>query len=86
MEIEFDPAKDAANQTKHGLSLAEVVKMDWDNAVILPDTRFSYGEPRFRAYGYIDGRMHMVAFTIRGEKVRPISFRKANAMEIKRHG
>ena len=50
MEIEFDPAKDAINLRKHGLSLADVARMDWDSVVVLPDVRFDYQEARFRAY------------------------------------
>jgi len=32
MRIEFDPAKDASNQEKHGLSLALAAGLDWDEA------------------------------------------------------
>jgi len=40
MLIEFDPAKDAINRAKHGLSLGEAGNMEWDTAVIWPDMRF----------------------------------------------
>ncbi len=86
MDIEFDPDKDATNQRKHGLSLADVVQLDWDRAVVLPDFRFDYQEARFRAYGWIGERLHMVAYTLRGLTIRPISFRKANTAEQKRYG
>lgn len=29
MHIEFDPAKDLANQDKHGVSLAMAAELDW---------------------------------------------------------
>jgi len=32
--IAFDPAKDAANQTKHGLSLALASELDWEAALV----------------------------------------------------
>jgi len=86
MEIEFDPDKDAINLEKHGLSLADAVRLDWSNAVVLPDLRFDYPEPRFRAFAPIGHRLYMVAYTMRGERYRMISFRKASAMEIKRYG
>jgi uncharacterized protein len=86
MEIEFDPAKDAINQAKHGLSLADVAQVDWGRAIVLPDTRFDYQETRFRAYGFIGRRLHMMAYTMRGTTIGPISFRKANRMEVKRYG
>jgi len=33
MEFEFDPAKDAANIAKHGLSLDAASRLDWNSAV-----------------------------------------------------
>ena len=86
VEIEFDPAKDADNQNKHGMSLAEAGSMDLSRASVSPDTRFDYGEARFRAYGMIDGRLHMLVFTMRGNMLRAISLRKANRKEVRRYG
>lgn len=60
--------------------------MDLATAVVMSDDRRDYGEPRWRAYGMIDGRMHMMAFTVRNDAVRVISLRKANAREIRRYG
>ena len=85
MKIGFDTEKDIANRRKHGLSLVDAAKLDLDSAAVVPDERYSYGEARFRAYGMIDGRMYMLAFTIRAGKVRAISFRKANSREEKRY-
>lgn len=86
MEIEFDPDKDVLNQDKHGLSLADTVRLDWSNAVVLSDLRFDYPELRFRAYAPIGDRLYMVAYTMRNERYRVISFRKASATEVKRYG
>jgi|GEM_PF-2496895 len=55
MKIEFDPTKDAINRDKHGISLGEAARIDWDNAVTWPDLRFDYGEDRMRSLGYIGG-------------------------------
>ena len=85
MKIEFDPDKDAINRAKHGLSLAEAAKIDLETAAVIPDDRYAYGEARFRAYGRIDGRLHMLAFTMRGNVLRAISLRKANATEVRRY-
>jgi len=79
--IAFDPAKDAANLAKHGVSLARAEDM-----VILAnvaDARFD--EARFRAYGLIDGAAHCLAYTVRDGAVRAISLRRAHAKEMKRH-
>ena len=86
MRIEFDPEKDSANRQKHGLSLAGAERMDMENAAVIADDRHSYGEHRFRAYGLVEGPLHMLAFTMRGDIVRAISFRKANSREVNRYG
>lgn len=81
MDIEFDPAKDAANIAKHGISLARAA--DLELLAYEADDRFD--EPRFRLYGLIDGVAHCVAGTDRGDKVRVISLRRAHAKEMKRY-
>jgi uncharacterized DUF497 family protein len=48
------------------------------------DARFS--EPRFRAYGLIDGVAYCLAYTIRGGAVRAISLRRAHRKEMEQHG
>ena len=57
MDVTFDPAKDAANQTKHGISLTEAEGFEWDTAMVWPDTRRDYGEARMVALGYIGLRI-----------------------------
>ena len=86
MIVEFDHQKDATNRQKHGLSLIEASRLDLDHATVVPDERFIYGELRFRAYGVLDGRLHVLAFTMRGVNLRAISFRKANKREERRYG
>ncbi len=83
MEIEFDQAKDAANVSKHGVSLAQAVDL-----VILasePDERFAYGEARYRAFGLLDGRPYCLAFTLRNGKIRALSLRRMHRKEYLRH-
>jgi uncharacterized DUF497 family protein len=86
VEIEFDPGKDAINRQKHGLSLADAARLDIAAAFVVPDERRAYGEARLQAYGLIDGRLHVLAFTMRGDVLRAISLRKANSREVKRYG
>jgi uncharacterized DUF497 family protein len=50
--VDFDPAKEAINLSKHGVSLARWV--DLDIAVAFVDDRYDYGEVRYRAYGHIE--------------------------------
>jgi uncharacterized DUF497 family protein len=81
MEIEFDPAKDAANIEKHGISLARAAELDL--LAYVADDRFA--EPRFRLYGLIDGEAYCVAGADRDGKVRVISLRRAHAKEMRRY-
>jgi uncharacterized DUF497 family protein len=85
MAIEFDPGKDAANIAKHGVSLSAAGEMDLDDAVVVADVRFEYGEERFNAYGLIGGTLHAMTFTIRGDDIRVISLRRARPKEVKRY-
>ena len=83
MKIEFDPAKDATNIEKHGISLARA--SDLELLAVKQDERFEYGEMRFRAWGLLDGQAYCFAFTTRYGRVRAISLRRAHEKEMKRH-
>lgn len=83
MAIEFDPTKDETNRKRHGMYLTQA--SDMEIVTVVGDDRRDYGEPRFRAFGYIDGVACSLAFTYRGENLRPISLRRAHAKEMKRY-
>ncbi|MDD5057798.1 MAG: BrnT family toxin [Sideroxydans sp.] len=82
MTIEFDPAKDATNRTKHGVSLALAADLDWDAALVWVDDRFEYGELRMIALAPKTGILYYVAFVERGEMQRIISLRPATRREV----
>jgi uncharacterized protein len=86
MEFEWDEGKDAANRAKHGVSLGEVVGMDWHYGVEVVDDRFSYGENRVQRYAFIGLRLFVCVYSLRADTVRIISLRKANKREIRTHG
>ena len=81
----FDPAKEVVNLAKHGISLAEAARLDWDNALVSLDDRLEYGELRQVALAPMDGRLWVVVFTDRPEGRRVISLRKANLREYRRY-
>ena len=89
MNLTFDPGKDAANQAKHGFSLLDAASLEWDSAVVWPDQRREYDEPRMVALGYIGLRIITVVFVDRPPKQpterRIISWRKTNSREVKRY-
>ena len=78
-----DRQKDAINLEKRGLSLYRAVDFDFGTAVTAEDDRRDYGEKREIAIGFIDRRLHVLVFTMRGTVCRVISLRKANKREIK---
>jgi uncharacterized DUF497 family protein len=85
VRIEFDPAKDATNQAKHGLSLAMAAELEWDTALQWVDERHAYGEPRQACLAYIGQRLHHAVFVRRAGALRIISLRKANQREVNRY-
>lgn len=89
MNVTFDSAKNAANLAKHGLSLLDAVGFEWDAAVVWPDMRHDYGEPRMVALVPVNDRLFCAVFVDRPPEQpterRIISLRKANEREVKRY-
>ncbi|WP_019936922.1 BrnT family toxin [Bordetella sp. FB-8] len=83
--LSFDPAKSARNVALRGLPFEAANDFDWSSAQIAEDHRRHYGERRFQALGFIEGKLHMLVFTPRDGMLRIISLRKANSREIKRY-
>ncbi len=76
MESEWDDAKNSAYAVRAFLDLQRFV---------VQDMRRDYGEDRYRLIGVIDGRVHVVVYTVRVSAVRIISARKANPKEVADH-
>jgi uncharacterized DUF497 family protein len=85
MKIEFDPAKSERNARERGLPFELVWDFDWETAEYEEDARFSYPERRVIAIGYLGERLHFICFTMRGDVLRVISFRKASNKEIREY-
>ena len=82
MRFDFDPAKDATNLSKHGLSLAVAAELSWDAALVWIDNRADYGEVRMVALAPVGDVLYFVAFVDRESIRRIISLRKANRREV----
>jgi uncharacterized DUF497 family protein len=84
--FEWDSAKAASNLAKHGVSFEVATGLfeDTDRADF-DASRQEDGEPRRKVVGRIQGRLVTVVYTLRGEAVRIISARLANATEKRRH-
>jgi uncharacterized DUF497 family protein len=85
MRIEFDPAKDETNQTKHGVSMSMADELDWEAALVWVDVRFEYNEMRMIALAPKSEILYYVAFVDRGDVRRIISLRRANRREVKHY-
>jgi uncharacterized DUF497 family protein len=83
MRFEWDEKKREANLAKHGVDFASAEEFDFEGALVIPDDRRNYGEARSTALGHIGTRLHVLTFVWRGEVVRVISLRKANAREVR---
>ena len=86
MIYRFDPAKDALNQAKHGVSLALAEVLFAGPHRWVDDDRFDYGEVRQVAFGLIGGRLFVCVYVDRDAERRVISLRKANSREVTRYG
>lgn len=85
MRFTWDPAKAAANLAKHGVAFGAVADMDWSQALVLADVRFSYPEPRLLALAPIGDRLHALVYSVERRAVRVISLRVANRKENRRY-
>jgi uncharacterized DUF497 family protein len=86
MRTTFDPPKNAKNIAERQLPFDLVADIDWEKAVALEDTRQDYGESKIRVLALLGSRLHVAVITHRGDAVHVISFRKANAKEVRLYG
>ena len=85
MRIELDPAKDALNRARHGVSLGLARELNWDAALVWVDDRFGYDELRMIALAPKTNTLYYVAFVDRGDRYRIISVRRATRREVQRY-
>lgn len=85
MTFEFDQAKSAANQAKHGIDFIAAQKL-WEDVNLLVFSSKYPGEPRKLAIGQWKGKLWTAIFTERSGAVRIISVRRARINEINIHG
>ncbi|NQW69642.1 MAG: BrnT family toxin [Betaproteobacteria bacterium] len=83
--MEFDEQKRIQTLLNRDLDFARAGEVFSRTIHTFKDQRESYGEKRFITLGFLDGRLIVVVWTIRGVKRRVISMRKANEREIKEY-
>ena len=85
MRITYDPAKNERNIRNRGLSFDSAARFDFEGALYAVDQRHDYGEMRYIAMGMLGVRLHVLCFAETADGIRVISFRKANAREVRRY-
>jgi uncharacterized protein len=82
VRFEWDETKRKSNIAKHGIDFRNISEMFGSLMLVGPDSRKDYGETRKIGFGFIRGRLMVVAFTEREpNSIRIISARKANTRE-----
>jgi uncharacterized DUF497 family protein len=78
--FEFDPEKSQSNESKHGINFtsAQALWQDEDR-VTFPAT--SETEERFALLAYYDGKVWAAFYTMREDRIRIISVRRARTKE-----
>ncbi len=85
-EFEWDSAKAARNEAKHGVSFEMAQKAFGDYfAIDVEDKRSDYGEDRIIHLGMAGSRLLAIAYTLRGGVIRIISAREADPHERRKY-
>jgi uncharacterized DUF497 family protein len=87
VQIEFDPDKAAANPLNHdGVTFSEAQAVLLDPYALTREDLHAEGEPRFVTLGMgAKGRILLVVWTPRGDRIRLISSWKANQPQRQRY-
>ena len=81
MEFEWDDNKNRENIHKHQIDFLDAWRIFESPILRKLDQRKDYGEKRWIGLGILFESIVVIVFTIRGEKIRIISIRKANHHE-----
>ena len=83
MNFAWDEGKSERNRRERNLPFTIAPAIFAGRRLEWCDVRQDYGEIRVCALGEIAGRVHFVAYTIRGNLTWILSFRKANRRETR---
>jgi hypothetical protein len=79
-EFEWDDRKAASNLRKHSVSF-ELARLVFADLLAIDDVDEDEPDDRARRVGMAEGRVLLVVYTMRGERIRIISARKASKRE-----
>ena len=88
MDFEFDPQKSQSNKLKHGIDFEEAKALWYDPNAIEIELHYLDEKRRARIGRHFEGSNELwtAIFTLRGEKVRLISVRRARMKEKQQYG
>ncbi|UJW87535.1 BrnT family toxin [Devosia sp. SL43] len=73
MDYEWDEAKRLSNIEKHKVDILEALLIFENWVLTEPDSRFDYGEVRFKSTGMVDGNCYVLIHAERDGRTRLIS-------------
>jgi len=77
--------QERAQRPRSWTVIRDTAEFDFETALVYVDERRDYEETRYVALGLLDGRLHVLCFTEASDRIRVISFRKANSREVSRY-
>ncbi len=80
LTYEWNEVKRGTNLANHGVDFVTVELFDWDNALTFDQQHID--EIRHLSYAPVQSRLYALVWTRRENKIRIISFRKANKREV----
>jgi uncharacterized DUF497 family protein len=85
-DFEWDDIKAADNERDHGISF-EMARAAFNDAFSIERVDRGHNDPeeRFALLGMVEDRLLFVSYTLRGERIRIISARKAEPHERRRY-
>lgn len=84
VEFEYDLDKSESNKRKHGIDFEES-KALWNDLSAYEVDAITIDEPRTKRVGNCQGKLWAAIFTMREERIRIISVRRAHGDEAKRY-
>lgn len=81
VDFEFDPEKSRANAAKHGIDFVAAQALWLDERRVEVPAR-TLDEPRWVVIGILAGKHWSAVVTLRGERTRIISVRRARDEEV----
>ena len=82
MKLEFDLEKSEKNKAKHGVDFDEA-QLLWEDSDAIGFPAKSEDEERFALLAVLKGRIWVAFYTLREDRIRLISVRRARKGEIK---